>query len=348
VDEKRTDLKAALRELAAEEAGDAGPHVGLKRLTAYRRGALPEAEREAMQEHLSLCARCTGLLRELKDFEADAASGDAGPEALRQAAWKSLSARLAPQMGTAPPLSDAARREAPPPRRSPWLVYTAAAALLLAVIGLSLWTAVTVQQSRQRLTELERRLEQRERELDAARVHIRDLEREKATDSPDVGSRVDELTARVAALTSALEALRGHPPAAVDRPAAASREIALAVSPRFALRGQDLPDSFLRQGGAMNPVRIPAPADAFTVALSLAGQLAYDEYRIELVDRDGKTLWTGRRPAGSLLGDAGTSVSIHGLGPGLYRLRIAGLPPGRSTPLAEYLLEVQVQVQAGP
>jgi anti-sigma factor RsiW len=69
VNEKRIDLKAALREIAGEESGGAGPHVGSKRLIAYREGTLPPAEREAVQEHLSLCKRCTGLLLELRDFE---------------------------------------------------------------------------------------------------------------------------------------------------------------------------------------------------------------------------------------------------------------------------------------
>jgi anti-sigma factor RsiW len=96
VDEKRPDLKAVLRELAAEESGDAGPHVGSKRLIAYRQGTLPAAERETVQEHLSRCPRCTGLWRELKEFETAAARGDAGPEPQRREAWESLAGRLAP------------------------------------------------------------------------------------------------------------------------------------------------------------------------------------------------------------------------------------------------------------
>jgi len=91
VDENRIDLKTALRELAAEESEDMGPHAGLERLIAYRRGTLPAAEHEALQEHLSLCKRCAGLLLELRGFEAASAGGvAAGPESLRQDAWESL------------------------------------------------------------------------------------------------------------------------------------------------------------------------------------------------------------------------------------------------------------------
>jgi hypothetical protein len=67
----------------------------------------------------------------------------------------------------------------------------------------------------------------------------------------------------------------------------------------------------------------------------------YGEYRLELMDRDGELLWAGRRPGKALLGDAGTSVSVGGLGPGRYRLRIEGLHPDRGELLAEYILEVE-------
>jgi hypothetical protein len=153
-----------------------------------------------------------------------------------------------------------------------------------------------------------------------------------------------ELTARVAALTSELEELRrtARAPQAPDRIAAVPHAIDLSVSPRFSLRGQ-AEGGLLQGNGAINPVRISAPGDRFTVALSLADHPAYGEYRLELVDQNGKVLWSGRRPGKSLLGDAGTSVSLRGLGPGLYRLRIEGLPPGRRELLGEYLLEVAIR-----
>lgn len=330
------------------DESDAGPHIGLKRLTAYRRGTLSPAERETVQEHLSLCVRCTGLWRELKEFEAASAvaTGDAGPESLRQEAWEALARRLSPQTSAVRPVSPAAAssagRETPQPARFPPFVYAIAAALLLAVVALSVGSALTVQQDRRRLARLERRLEEREEELAAARRSLADAERRLDAVRGQAGGRVDELETRVAELTSALEKLRrnARAPEARDRLAAVSPGIELSAAPRFALRGQT-EGEFLRGDGAVNPVRISSPADGFTVALSLADHPAYGEYRLELVDRNGKTLWAGRRPGRSLQGDAGTSVSIHGLSPGLYRLRIAGLRAEHGEPLAEYLLEVQ-------
>ncbi|MFP5285672.1 MAG: zf-HC2 domain-containing protein, partial [Thermoanaerobaculia bacterium] len=234
-----------------DEKLHAGPHVGTKRLIAYRHGTLPEAERGKVQEHLSLCPRCTGLLRELRDFDAAAAGAvEPGPEPLRQEAWESLVRRLPRQPRTPAAVRPVA---ALPARRRPVPVfaYAAAAALLLAVIGLSIWSAVTVRQERRRLAGLEQRLEEREsalaeaqralaeteRQLQEARGRIQDLRKEKPETRPD--TRETELEARIAELTADLEKLRRTPrsPGGPDRIAAGSRQIDLSAAPRFALRG---------------------------------------------------------------------------------------------------------------
>jgi hypothetical protein len=331
-DDKRTDLKAALRELAAEESAGAGPHVGLKRLIAYRRGELPAAEREAVQEHLSLCPRCTALLRELRDFEAAAAHGDAaGPEPLRDEAWESLAEHL-PRKGSAiRPI--ATGRQAPRPRRAAYTVYGIAAALLLAVLGLAVWATITVRQERQRTARLEQTLSEKETALAEADRQLAAARSQSSTD------QVKQLTARVAELTSALEELRRTKPAGT---AVASRKAEVSIAPRFFLRGQESPDTGLLQAnGTVNPVHLPTTGDRVTVALSLADRPAYDRYRFELMDRAGDVLWAGHRPASALLGDAGTSVSFTGLAPGLYRLRVEGLHPERSELVAEYVLKVE-------
>lgn len=319
-----------------------GPHPGLKRLTAYRQGTLPAAEREAVQEHLSLCARCTELLLELRNFEADSARGDAaGPESLRQEAWASLSQRLPGKAATIRPVANAGQSEARRQSMPRWIAGLAAA-LLLAVLGISLWAAVTVQQERWRLARLERQLEEREEALAAARRSLAEAERRLAEawkERIEPAGREDELEARVAELTTALEELRRTPktPEERDRIAAASPPIAVSVAPFFALRSQEPPD-FLRGGGALNSV--PLQGDRIRVKLTLAEHPVYGEYRIELSNRDGQVLWNGRRPGRSLLGDAGTAVSVTGLGPGRYTLRIEGLRPDRTDLLAVYLLEV--------
>ena len=330
-------------------------HVGMKRLIAYREGTLPEAESEALQEHLSLCPRCTGLLRDLRDFETAAAGAvEPGPESLRQDAWDSLVRRL-PNEKRLPKASPPIRPVATLPARRrpvPYFVYAAAAALLLAVVGFSIWSAVMVRQERRRLAGLEQRLEEREaalaaaqrslaeteRQLQAARGRIQDLQKDQPVTRPD--TREDELEARIAALTEDLEKLRRTPraPGGPDRITVGPQKIDLSTAPRFALRGQESGDGMLRGGGTVNSVK---QAERVTLAVDLSDHPVYADYRFELMDQDGKVLWAGRKPGKSLLGDAGTTLSLTGLAPGSYRLRIEGLSPDRTELLGEYLLEIK-------
>lgn len=321
-----------------------GPHAGTRRLIAYREGRLPEAEREELQEHLSLCPRCTGLLRELRDFEEAAAGAvEAGPDSLRQQAWESLSRRLPrPAEPRVRPVATLPARK----RTVPAYLYALAAALLLAVIGLSVWAPLAIRQERERLAGVEQRLREREealaeaeraraeteRQLQAARGQLQALRQQKpGGQQPE--NREAELKARIAELEAALEEHRRTPS---PRIAAVPQGIELAATPKFALRGQE-ENGYLKAGGAVN--KIPQ-ADRLTASLSLGEGPVYAEYRFELTDPQGKMLWTGRRPSGSLLGDAGTSLAIRGIGPGRYRLRVEGLNHDRTELLGEYLLEV--------
>lgn len=339
-----------------------GPHASMKRLIAYREGTLPEAEREALQDHLSLCPRCTGLLRDLRDFETAAAGAvEPGPDSLRQEAWSSLVHRLPSEKRlpkTSPPIRPVATL---PARRRPvpYFAYAAAAALLLAVIGFSIWSAVMVRQERRRLAGLEQRLEEREQALAAAQRSLAETERQLQAahgrihdlqkDRPDTRSeprpdpRETELEARIAELTRDLEKLRRTPRApggGPDRITVGPQKIDLSTAPRFALRGQESGDGMLRGGGTVNSVR---QAERVTLAVDLSDHPVYTDYRFELMDQDGKVLWAGRKPGKSLLGDAGTTLSLTGLAPGSYRLRIEGLSPDRTELLGEYLLEVKAE-----
>jgi hypothetical protein len=188
----------------------------------------------------------------------------------------------------------------------------------------SLWS-VADRVTAELMARFHRSLANAERQLAIARGKTQGLETEKA-DPPrreDGGGRSD-----------------GH----ADQVVVASHEVEVSVAPRFALRGEENPESgFLREGGAVNTVRIARPADRFTMALSLADHPVYGEYRLELLDRSGEVLWAGRRPGKALLGDIGTSVAVSGLDPGLYRLRVEGLKANRGELLAEYRLAVERQ-----
>jgi anti-sigma factor RsiW len=306
-------------EPVVDDAGAGRRHVGLKKLLAYRVGELAAAEREAVQEHLSLCARCSRLLLELREFDSAVAGGEAGPEALREATWESLVRRLPESKPVLRPLAGGARPKPDRPRRRSPLLVSAAAALLLAIAGLAGWALWTVRQERGRLAVLQERLGRREADLAALETAL---------------AGKDELAAQVAELTATVEALR--------RAAATARAgVAVAVSPRFVLRGEQPSETgVLRGGGEANTVPMPREGDRLMLTLGLPDSAAYAEYRHELLDRGGKVLWSGRRPGRSVLGDAGTSVAVTGLGPGLYRLRVEGVSPERTELLGEYVLEV--------
>ncbi len=140
VDEKT--LEAAVRSEAAERRRGAA-HPGPDELLSYIDGGLPEARRDALQQHLAACGECARTVLDLASFDAAAEDGPAPPgtgearlsEFETAAAWRRLERQL---------------REAPRGRPSALPVYALAASLLLAVAGLGGWVA----QLRGRVAEL--------------------------------------------------------------------------------------------------------------------------------------------------------------------------------------------------
>lgn len=315
------------------------PHPGTQRLIAYRLGTLPAAEREGVQEHLSLCPRCVGLLRELRDFEAAVESGAQAPEPLREEAWADLRRRL-------PEKPQAIRPVAQLPRpRAPYFVraagISAIAALLLAVAGLGLlvWT------ERQRSAGLERRLAGQEEAISGLQRSLADAGRRLDAERGRFRSLEAETAGRVAALSTEVEKLRRNPPAPErDRLASAAApdipDIQVSMAPRFVLRGAEPSGGDVLHGGGETN-RVKTRDGSFTVGLGVPDDLPFffPEVRLEIVDRNGRMVWSGRRP-GEALGDGGASVTIQGLRPGRYRLRVEGLQPNRTRFLGEYALDV--------
>lgn len=317
------------------------PHPGTRRLIAYRQGTLPAAERDGVQEHLSLCPRCAGLLRELRDFEAAVESGapapGSAPEPLREEAWASLVQRLPAKPPAIRPVAPVPRPRARFARNS--IAATAAivgiAALLIAVAGLGL----LLRTDRQRLADLERQLASREESISGLQHALADAVRRLDAERGRLRSLETEKTGQIAELSSELERLRRNP-SAPPRDRLAAADIQVALAPRFVLRGAESPGGdVLRGGGATN--RVQSQDGSFTVGLGPPGDSPlFPEIRLELSDRNGDVVWSGRRP-GEALGDDGASVTIQGLRPGRYRLRVEGVQPNRTRFLGEYALDVR-------
>ena len=118
------DSESRLRaEIAGSLAGDGpapGPHPDADRLMAYHAGELPGADAEQVQEHLSLCRPC---MEDLLDLESFVAAGERGPAPVKDLGAASLLRSLQRETG----------------RRAPSWLPLAAAALLMATLGLGIW-----------------------------------------------------------------------------------------------------------------------------------------------------------------------------------------------------------------
>lgn len=106
-------------------------HPNPEHLAAYHAGELPLEEAERLQDHLAACRECAGLLLDLDRLADPGFGAEAIPEGVKEDLWRRVAADI--------------RKEEPAPvavpirRPVPRWPQALAAALLAAVIGLSLW-----------------------------------------------------------------------------------------------------------------------------------------------------------------------------------------------------------------
>ena len=145
--------------VGAGVGANTGEHPDAETLAAYHARELPEADERRVQDHLLLCRECAALLLDLeglgdpdfgRDVEIPAGTGEALWERLRQEIRKEPAS---PPAAGRYPLPGKAHNDywqdekvfvhSPPRRRAappPWM-SALAAALLVAVLGLSAWVA---------------------------------------------------------------------------------------------------------------------------------------------------------------------------------------------------------------
>lgn len=135
--ELKTELKAVLEDLLAGERQGLASHPAPEELLAYRDGELPGSEQARVEDHVVACPHCLELLLDLGRLSDPGFAGEHGVTAARKAAdWQAVQARLAAV--TAP--REAPRRRPARFLASPGPAWALAAALLIAVVGLSLRT----------------------------------------------------------------------------------------------------------------------------------------------------------------------------------------------------------------
>lgn len=124
--EPSRELAAAAGDWLRDAAPAAGGHPSVDELIAYQGGRLDGDAERRVQDHLVVCRDCLDHLDELAGFVAEkGGAGETAPAAdlATAAAWRALRPRLV----------------AAPPRRLPRWAQAAAAALLVAAVGLGLW-----------------------------------------------------------------------------------------------------------------------------------------------------------------------------------------------------------------
>ncbi len=120
-------------------------HPSGGRLAAYHRDELSGSEMEALRDHLSLCPECSELLLDLSGFEQLGTSAEAQRWKQRQpAVWQALQSTLAAE--------DRPESRAPGRRRqrTVWLPL-ATAAILLLMMGATLWQSLDLGRTRDQL-----------------------------------------------------------------------------------------------------------------------------------------------------------------------------------------------------
>ncbi|HEY4596160.1 MAG TPA: zf-HC2 domain-containing protein, partial [Thermoanaerobaculia bacterium] len=119
---------------------EGGEHPDAETLVAYHARELPAAAEQRLQDHLLLCRECAGLLLDLERLDDPGFGSEIEiPEGTGEALWNGLrqEIRKEPAPAVAAVIPFPSRRTLSPP---PWM-SALAAALLVAVIGLSAWVA---------------------------------------------------------------------------------------------------------------------------------------------------------------------------------------------------------------
>jgi hypothetical protein len=131
----RPTTAAAIRSVLEDNA-PTGEHLSLESLFAYRRQALPSADRQAAQEHLSDCPQCAELLLDLDAFDAPELPQD---RHLWEDDLRTVEQRLRQDRQQK---NDRERSDPPARGWGFWAGYALAATLLIATVGLTVRLAM--------------------------------------------------------------------------------------------------------------------------------------------------------------------------------------------------------------
>ncbi|HEX4963028.1 MAG TPA: hypothetical protein VF173_19515 [Thermoanaerobaculia bacterium] len=142
--DQEPEIRQAVEEWTAETGGageGGGEHPDAETLAAYHTRELPPAAEQRIQDHLLLCRECAGLLLDLEELDdPDFGREIEVPAGTGEALWDGLRQEIT-RKEPAPPAAAVIPFPSRPRPAPPLWISSLVAALVVAVIGLSVWVA---------------------------------------------------------------------------------------------------------------------------------------------------------------------------------------------------------------
>lgn len=133
------DLGPAFAAAAGASRERAPDHADLEALTAYLHGSLPEADAEALREHLTGCRECGERLLEIEAFQSDVAKaaedGTQVADLEEAASWRAVRGEIGPER------SDGGARTG---WRAPGAAAASLAAALIGAVGWGIYQRIEI------------------------------------------------------------------------------------------------------------------------------------------------------------------------------------------------------------
>jgi hypothetical protein len=286
-------------------------------------GELTQAERERAADHLSTCSDCVNEYRAISSLKSWAE--DVAVDGLSQNGNVGRIRLVAP-------LYDKNRAASRP--LSFYLPYAVAAAsvvlsLILGTLLLSEW-----RENRRLIAQVDQEHSTRKTGSDETVESLAETRRlldetTRRADQESAARRAaEEALAKRGANTNSRHDQRGS-----DQSSKADVNVPIFdLVPQGGQRGEQDVDA--------TSIELPQDTDLFTLILNLSGKHSNKNYSLEIVDRNNRTIWTGRSLRKSAYDNFSIAMRRRSFPAGQYRLRLYGLDNGRKELIEQYAIQL--------
>jgi anti-sigma factor RsiW len=303
------EVRRLYQQQTARPAAGRAQCLSEEAMTRLAAGEMNRSERELMADHLAACSDCAEeyrLLRELEPWAARTASSAYGSEPVISSADRLISHRPGWSQRLIVRFS------------SSFPTYAAAAALLVISLASAAWITSLKRENAQLTARTTARM--------TARLNEQLAEQEQAASGrlAEARRQLDETTRRVEQQQTEIAELH--------------RGIDDLSKPQVNVPITDLEEQGSRRNGPaeVQTVTVPAGANIFTLILHVSDKTPFPDYALEAIDGGGRRVTRVTKLRKSQLDTFTVALPLRLFSPGLYRLRLYGLRPGRSDHVAEY------------